>query len=252
MEFAPTIINEKNPIIIRIPFPYDRTSHQKAREVWAKVQEKYKSKEDTPPCELVYASQKKLIHMIQRNSRCTLCRLALGGNGIYFPVENDLIIPYPCCEACCESKTGEKFVYVGKFIRRLRYYTWKMVIGANLADYYYQQVLKEEEETIHKIMEKKEEENTVDDNLCSTSQDSLSPERIEMVEEKSMVEENKSPHYSFEFSPIEKYYTIDTSGLALPCEEKKNKHDFFRDVRFWLLSFFIFSGFSLSFFFVRV
>ncbi len=229
MEFAPTIINEKNPIIIRIPFPYDRTSHQKAREVWAKVQEKYKSKEDTPPCELVYASQKKLIHTIQRNSRCTLCRLALGGNGIYFPVENDLIIPYPCCEACCESKTGEKFVYVGKFIRRLRYYTWKMVIGANLADYYYQQVLKEEEKAISEIVKK-------------TNEPTLEEKAIEPILEE------KSPRYSFEFSP----YTIDTSGLTLPCEEKKNKNDFFRDVRFWLLSFFIFSGFSLSFFFVRV
>jgi hypothetical protein len=106
-----------------------------------------------------------------------------------------------------------------------------MVIGANLADYYYQQVLKEEEKMICEIMEKKEVE--------------VKEVEVKEVEVKEV--EEKRSNYSFEFMPIETYNMMDTYALSLPYEEKKD-YNFMEDVRFWLISFFIFSSLSLSLF----
>jgi hypothetical protein len=162
-------MNRSNPIRITIKYPYDNDSFKESLDIWEKIKGKYKDAENAPPFELVYASRKNLIKEIKKNSFCTLCYQPFQGNGLYFPIENNLIIPYGCCETCV-SKGKSDEVYVGTYLRKLKYYTWKMVVSANLTDHFYKQVLEEEEAKKKEYEHIVKEYNFVDQNPIETYQ----------------------------------------------------------------------------------
>jgi hypothetical protein len=219
-------MNPNHPIIISMKYPYDNVSLEETKNIYEKIKHKYK---EVPPFELVYASSKNLISLKPKTSVCTLCHRALNGLGIYFPIENNLIIPYACCETCC-NKEEKKEVYVGKFLRSLKYYHWKMIIGSNLYDHYYKQVLKEEEEI------KKEYEKLVSDQqmnhymMSPQTFCSLEPIMTDLNYFKEEEEEEEEKHVymidygkeeSFDF--ITNYYNINVNQI---CEKEEKIMDY--------------------------
>ncbi len=176
------ILNRKNPIRIKIAYPYNRDSYEVCYKKWLKIAHQYK---ELPPLELVYAAQQGLLKGLKKSVPCILCTNALDGSGIYFPIENDLIVPYACCEECVKDKSN--MVLVGAQERNLKYYSWKSVIGAQLADHYYEKaladsnsgitllyqfedpnkiyILDEEKEEEKVVIQKEEKENMIDETL---------------------------------------------------------------------------------------
>ncbi len=176
------ILNRKNPIRIKIAYPYNRDSYEVCYKKWLKIAHQYK---ELPPLELVYAAQQGLLKGLKKSVPCILCTNALDGSGIYFPIENDLIVPYACCEECVKDKSN--MVLVGAQERNLKYYSWKSVIGAQLADHYYEKaladsnsgitllyqfedpnkiyILDKEKEEEKVVIQKEEKENMIDETL---------------------------------------------------------------------------------------
>ena len=51
-------------------------------------------------------------------------------------------MPLACCEKCCEKRS---YIFVNKLQRPIKYYTWKMMVCANLVLPIYNKMIKEEE-----------------------------------------------------------------------------------------------------------
>ncbi len=240
-------MNPNHPIVISMKYPYDNVSLKETQNIYEKIKHKYK---EVPPFELIYASSKNLISLKPKTSICTLCHQALNGLGIYFPIENGLIIPYACCEACC-NKHEKKEVYVGRFVRSLKYYHWKMIIGSNLYDHYYKQVLKEEEEV------KKEYEKMINDKIISDQQmndyhfineTDYFKEYKEKDEEKHVYVLDYGKEDSFEFVP--NYYNLHMNEICKKEEEEKENEKM--DYK-WIYIFFFSVLISVcSYFVIRV
>lgn len=142
-------------ITLNMKNPYSAKTHRECVPMWKKVYSTFKDIEHRPPFELAYACYLNLINHIKKNSLCTNCYKPLEGNGLYFPIEDHHIMPLPCCEKCCtfdvkkgdtKSKEMRSFIYVNKYQRSIKYYTWKMMVCANLVVHMYNKMIKEEEE----------------------------------------------------------------------------------------------------------
>jgi hypothetical protein len=210
-------MNPNNPIIITMKYPYDNESLNEAKNIYEKVKHKYK---EVPPFELFYASTKKIINLRVKVSNCILCKEVFNGEGLYFPIENNLIIPYGCCEKCViKNKSDLQEVYVGTYVRSLKYYTWKMIIGSNLYEHYYNQVLKEEEEL------KKKYNEIIRNSVINKNIDSIKEEEKEEKEEEE--DKREKSIYQFDYDGKEGFIQFHQSNYfsLLPYfEEEKKEH----------------------------
>ncbi len=150
-------------ITLNMNNPYSVKTHRECVPIWKKVYPSFKDLEHRPPFELAYACYLNLINHIKKSSPCAYCKKPLEGTGLYFPIEDHHIMPLPCCEKCCtfDIKKGIRemrtMIYVNKLQRPIKYYTWKMMICANLVVPMYNKIMKEEEdaENVKKEEEKK-------------------------------------------------------------------------------------------------
>lgn len=155
MSSIPTIkINMNNP--------YSAKTHGESISMWKKVYPIFKDIKHYPPFELTYAYYLNLINCIKKSSLCTNCHKSIEGTGLYFPLQNNYIMPLPCCEKCCTfevtkdniiNKEVYNFIYVNKYQRSIKYYSWKMMICANLVIPMYNKMIKEEE--LNKLSQEK-------------------------------------------------------------------------------------------------
>ncbi len=135
--------------------PYSAETHRKCVPMWKKVYHTFKDIEHRPPFELAYACYLNLINFIKKSYPCSSCHKPLEGTGLYFPIEDHHIMPLPCCEKCCtfdvtkdgvKSKEVRTFIYVNKYHRSIKFYSWKMMVCANLVVPMYNKMIKEEED----------------------------------------------------------------------------------------------------------
>ncbi len=142
--------------------PYSAETHRKCVPIWKKVYPSFKDLDHRPPFELAYACYLNLINFIKKSYPCSSCNKPLEGTGLYFPIENHHIMPLPCCEKCCTfeiTKNGVKhkevrnFIYVNKYQRSIKFYSWKMMVCANLVVHMYNKMIKEEDKETIKINE---------------------------------------------------------------------------------------------------
>ncbi len=180
--------------------PYSAETHRKCVPMWKKVYPSFKDIEHRPPFELAYACYLNLINFIKKNHPCSNCNKPLEGAGIYFPIEDHHIMPLPCCEKCCtfETKKGirevRNFIYVNKYQRSIKFYSWKMMVCANLVVHMYEKMIKEEEkEKEEKEKAKEEEFRKIAEKINQWSQ----PEKVTQIEE---VEEVKPISVNYEES----------------------------------------------------
>ncbi len=158
-------------ITLNMNNPYSVKTHRECVPIWKKVYPSFKDLEHRPPFELAYACYLNLINHIKKSSPCAYCKKPLEGNGLYFPLEDHHIMPLPCCEKCCtfDIKKGIRemrtIIYVNKYQRSIKYYTWKMMICANLVLPMYNKMIKEEEEN------RKEETKKIAEEFNKWSQD---------------------------------------------------------------------------------
>lgn len=132
-------------------FPYDAKSYDQTRWTYSSIIENYKDKAHIPPLELVYAGIKKTLTNIKKDSFCVRCAMKVGENGtrgLYFPLDKGIyLIPNPCCEGCFSRVPT---VLVNSQICPIRHYTWKMIVCANLSEYYHRKIMVEAEKVIEK------------------------------------------------------------------------------------------------------
>ncbi len=146
-------------ITLNMNNPYSVKTHRECVPIWKKVYPSFKDLEHRPPFELAYACYLNLINHIKKSSPCAYCKKPLEGDGLYFPLEDHHIMPLPCCEKCCtfdikkSVREMRTMIYVNKYQRSIKYYTWKMMICANLVVPMYNKMIKEEEENRKKEVE---------------------------------------------------------------------------------------------------
>jgi hypothetical protein len=179
--------------------PYSAETHRKCVPMWKKVYSSFKDLDHRPPFELAYACYLNLINFIKKSYPCSNCHKSLEGTGLYFPIEDHHIMPLPCCEKCCTfeiTKNGVKhkevrnFIYVNKYQRSIKFYSWKMMVCANLVVHMYEKMIKEEEKI------KEEETKKIAEKLNQWSQ----PETTLLEPLVSKVEEVKPISVNYEES----------------------------------------------------
>ncbi len=134
-------------LILNMVNPYNKKSYDEILLMWKSVYNNFKDKEHAPPFELAYASYLNLITHVKKSSKCNNCNNELNGNGVYFPLEDNHIMPLTCCEKCCEKRN---YIFVNKLQRPIKFYSWKMIISANLVVPMYKNLKKEEKEELLK------------------------------------------------------------------------------------------------------
>ncbi len=227
-------------ITLNMNNPYSVKTHRECVPIWKKVNPSFKDLEHRPPFELAYACYLNLINHIKKSSPCAYCKKPLEGNGLYFPLEDHHIMPLPCCEKCCtfdikkkgdtEIREMRTIIYVNKYQRSIKYYTWKMMVCANLVVPMYNKMMKEEEEIRNKEEEnRKEEAKIIIEEFNKYSQENViinteinSKEKV--IEEKEV--ENEINNYYF--GNISEYDTDFYNNLIrMNAEKKKESQNIF-------------------------
>ena len=238
--------------------PYSAETHRKCVPIWKKVYPSFKDLDHRPPFELAYACYLNLINFIKKSYPCSNCNKPLEGAGLYFPIEDHHIMPLPCCEKCCTfevtkndnyysmdskspnrvevTKNGVKsrevrtFIYVNKYHRAIKFYSWKMMVCANLVVPLYNKMIKEEEdakkETNHQkeIIEKKEDNREKVQNTII--QEEVQNNTIQEEFQNNMIQYNNIDTNNYYFGHITETDNDFYKNLYLTTnEDKKENHN---------------------------
>jgi hypothetical protein len=216
-------------IILNMKNPYSAKTHRECVPMWKKVYPTFKDIEHRPPFELAYACYLNLINHIKKSCLCTNCHKPIEGNGLYFPLEDHHIMPLPCCEKCCtfDTKKGDtksretrSFIYVNKYQRSIKFYTWKMMVCANLVVHMYNKMIKEE-------IDKKEEESKK--NVSKWTQETKENiqetvrEEINIIEEPNVnIVQNQEIVENYEFKKLDAFKKLETNNYYFGNIEEDN------------------------------
>ena len=223
--------------------PYSAETHRKCVPIWKKVYPTFKDLQHRPPFELAYASYLNLINHIKKSNPCTHCHKPLEGDGLYFPLESHHIMPLPCCEKCCTkyddshyysmdskspnqvqvevkndgiiNKEVRKFIYVNKYQRSIKFYSWKMMVCANLVVPMYNKMMKEEDmkkaealQIIQNLDKEQMIENLNEEQIIQIN-DLYKYETIDVLDKESILNINNN----YYFENIQQVGEYDTSNL---------------------------------------
>lgn len=230
-------------ITLNMNNPYSVKTHRECVPIWKKVNPTFKDLEHRPPFELAYACYLNLINHIKKSSPCTNCKKPLEGTGLYFPLEEHHIMPLPCCEKCCtfDIKNGTRemrnLIYVNKYQRSIKFYTWKMMVCANLVLPMYNKMMKEEEEA--ELVQKTKafqmiecfEKESSQENILYQETNIIQDNKVEDTksmggEEEIIIKNNNNEQNNYYFGNINEYNTDLYNLIEIDENKKDNKNVF--------------------------